>query len=177
MKKFLTPGTRSALLLTVLLGITACDAPEFGGEPAEPQLSSVSAATLLECTVATPGAAQAVILAGAGGTIELGGNSVVVPAEALLDPTEIAIAVPESPHVRVDLTADGQEHWQFQAPVTITIDYSRCDQSTYAGKTLSVWLLDSESGALVEHMGGTDNRTARQITFTTDHFSGYAIAN
>lgn len=177
MQKFTTPRAGSAVLLTCLLGLTACDAPEFVDVPAEPRLASLEAPTLLECPVPPGRATQALILPLVGGSVTLEGNGVTVPGEALVDTTAIGIEVPASPHVRVELSADGQEHWQFQAPVSVTIDYSRCSPSAYGGKTLSVWLIDPETGALLEPMGGVDNRSARQITFETDHFSGYAIAN
>lgn len=177
MQTFTTPRSGSAVLLTCLLGLTACDAPEFVDVPAEPQLTSLVAPTLLECPVAPGRAARALALPVVGGAVSLDGNSVVVPGQAVLGATEIGLEVPPSPHVRVELSAGGQEHWQFLAPVSVTIDYSRCSPSAYSGKALSVWLIDSESGAMLEPMGGVDNRLLRQITFQTDHFSGYAIAN
>ena len=76
----------------------------------------------------------------------------------------------------VDLRANGQEHWQFLAPLTVTIDYSRCNVGLL-DPPLTVWYVDPETGEMLEPMGGIDSRLTRTITFVTDHFSGYAIAN
>ena len=177
MLKIFPSGARLAVVSAVLIGLTACDAPELADLPAEPGLASLAAPSLLECPI-TPGrAARGLALPVLGGLVAVDGNSVLVPGNALLSATEIVVEVPAMPEVRVELTAGGQDHWQFRAPVTVTIDYSRCPSSAVAGRTLSVWLIDSHTGALLEPMGGLDDRLLRRITFVTDHFSGYAIAN
>ncbi|HUF13752.1 MAG TPA: hypothetical protein VMN78_11675 [Longimicrobiales bacterium] len=33
------------------------------------------------------------------------------------------------------------------------------------------------TGALLQNMGGVDDKENRTVTFRTDHFSGYAVAN
>jgi hypothetical protein len=40
-----------------------------------------------------------------------------------------------------------------------------------------VWYIDSDTKAMLEPMGGVDNKLLKTITFTTGHLSGYAVAN
>jgi hypothetical protein len=39
-----------------------------------------------------------------------------------------------------------------------------------------VWHIDPLTKTFLEDMGGVDDKVARTVTFSTDHFSGYAIA-
>ena len=107
----------------------------------------------------------------------VGRNVVSVPEDALTSVTEIRLEVPAGEHARVELSANGLPHYQFLAPIVITLDYARCPMEQIARGPLSVWLIDSETGELLQNMRGIDNRALREITFETDHFSGYAIAN
>lgn len=175
MKTFQPIRASLVAVVGVLLSLTACDAPQRDEVPSAPQFSSVASPTLLQCPsngeVATERQVGLI-----GGLVSLAGNMVLVPAEAVLGPMDIEIAVPASRHMVVELTANGQEHWQFNAPIWVTIDYSRCDIGLLA-PPVSVWHIDDTTGEPLEYMGGLDNRLLRRVTFSTDHFSGYAIAN
>ena len=111
-----------------------------------------------------------------GGTLSLGGTSVTIPLGALLGETTVEITIPAGQYMEVDLTVNGGQHISFLQPVTVTIDYSRCNYWDTLFKTLSVWNIDPTSKALLENEGGLDNKLLRNITFTTLHFSGFAIA-
>ena len=111
-----------------------------------------------------------------GGTLSLGGTSVTVPTGALLAPTTVELTIPAGQYMEVDLTVDGGQHITFPQPVVVTIDYSRCNRLTTLLRLLSVWNIDPDTKALLENMGGIDNKLAQTITFTTLHFSGFAIA-
>ena len=175
MQKVFPPRSGPALLLYALLSVTACDVPERTYAPVDGPLSASSAHGLLSC----PSSAELIgggAVSPAGGTVTVGGNEVVVPLGAITDTVDIVIEEPASPYMLVELTADGQAHWRFLAPLVVTIDYSRCPIGPLDAP-VTVYHVDSATGALLEHMGGTDDRSTRTITFTTDHFSGYAIAN
>jgi len=58
----------------------------------------------------------------------------------------------------------------------VTIDYSRCNRWSTLFKLLSVWNIDQDTKALLQNMGGIDNKLTQSITFVTPHFSGFAIA-
>jgi hypothetical protein len=45
-----------------------------------------------------------------------------------------------------------------------------------AGKTLTVWHINPQTKQLLTNMNGVNDAALRRITFTTDHLSGYAIA-
>lgn len=111
-----------------------------------------------------------------GGVVSVAGSSISVPPGALALPSVVALTVPAANTVEVDASVVGVEHAVFGEPVSVTIDYSRCGQSSIDNRRLSVWYLDPITGAPIENMHGTDDRPNRKITFTTDHFSGYAIA-
>ena len=109
-----------------------------------------------------------------GGTVSLDGSSVVLPAGALLSSATIALTIPASQYMEIGVTANGG-HYLFQQSIAITIDYSRCSPDVQA-KTLSVWNIDPNTKQLLQNMGGIDNKLTHQITFTTIHLSGYALA-
>lgn len=157
----------------VLLGCSERDAPEH---VAAPQSSSSVGASMMSCP-ASASIGTARTLPPAGGAVETGGHRVIVPSNAISDSTHITIDVPAGDRMQVNLRANGQNHWQFLDGLVITIDYGRCPASEYAGRTLSVWLVNETTGEPLQPMGGVDDRANRRITFETDHFSGYAIAN
>jgi hypothetical protein len=169
-------ATGKVLVLLGLTALTACDAPENTYGTSAPQLAHFSTASLVSCPSSEARSTRGRVLPILGGVVRLGGNAVSVPAAALLGSAEIEIDVPASHHMIVELRANGHEHWQFLAPLLVTIDYSRCSIDLLDAP-VTVYHVDSETGELLEHMGGIDNRLTRTITFVTDHFSGYAIAN
>lgn len=87
------------------------------------------------------------------------------------------LTVPASRYMEVDITANNLPSFLFQTPVTVTIDYSRCWYRRTDRRTLTVWHIDPDTKALLQNMGGTDDKLRRRITFTTDHLSAYAIAH
>jgi hypothetical protein len=78
--------------------------------------------------------------------------------------------------MKVDVTAAGVEHFLFDAPVSVTVDYARCPAGRTAGRDLSVWYVAPITNTPLQNMGGTNDPAARKITFTTDHLSSYVIA-
>jgi hypothetical protein len=109
-----------------------------------------------------------------GGTVSLGGTSVFLPLGAVLSPTNIELTIPASQLMEIGVTANGGS-FRFLRPIIVTMDYSRCD-SDVQNKTLSVWHIDEQTKEPLENMGGIDNKLTHQITFTTIHLSGYALA-
>ena len=131
---------------------------------------------LLACPVDTSASTSAVIGIH-GGTISLGGSSVAIPVGALLSDQVVELTIPAGQYMEVDLSVNGGQSIIFQLPVTATIDYSRCGRTAATLDPLSVWHIDEHTKALLENMGGLDDKLLQQITFTTGHFSGYAVAN
>jgi hypothetical protein len=116
------------------------------------------------------------ILGVLGGTISIGPAVVTIPRGALSLPTLITVKVPASPYMEVDIQANNFTSFLFNSPISVSIDYSRCDPASTAGVALSVWHIDQSTKALLENMGGVNDTVQRRITFSTPHLSGYAIA-
>jgi hypothetical protein len=132
--------------------------------------------TLIQCPNAIPSSTTALV-SPLGGVVSLGGTSISVPAGAVLVPTLISVTTPASQYMEVDISVPGIEHFLFELPVTVTVSYARCTRSDIDKTPLSAWYIDSETKALLESMGGVDDKVARTVTFTTPHLSGYALAN
>lgn len=143
----------------------AADAAQFAS------LSSV----LVECPSSESRSATATIDA-LGGSVEVAGTRISVPALAVSVPTRITLTLPASNYMEVDIRANDAEHFQFEKAVSITIDYSRCNRANIDKAALSVWYIDSSTKTLLENMGGVDDKIARTITFSSDHLSGFSIA-
>ena len=99
-----------------------------------------------------------------------------IPGGALLDDTSVELTIPAGQYMEVDLTVNNGQHISFLKPVVVTIDYSRCNRFETLFKLLRVWNIDQDTKALLENMGGIDNKLTQSITFITPHFSGFAIA-
>lgn len=163
-----------ALLMAASAVVAACDQAPVAEPLGQEDYVAVQPRTLLSaCTVAPSAKASKVVGAG-GGSVSVAGVTVTIPAGAVLEDTEFRVHVPSSTYAEAEIRANGQDHYQFQAPVVIAMDYTRC--STPAGP-LAVWHIDPETKALLEDMGGVDDVEKQQMTFSTMHLSGYAIAN
>jgi len=163
--------TTAALLLGVSCGEQRATAPQSSSSRSEN-----SKLSLVECP--TNETLTTTALVGLlGGTVQLGATSITIPSGALTAPTLIQITIPASQYMEIDVSAVGFASFVFQQPVTITLDYSRCSRSNIDQQPLEVWHIDTTTHELLENMGGVDDKSARSITFTTGHLSGYAVAN
>lgn len=164
----------------LLLGAFAACGPSITdvGAPREVDArSSVSfGSTLVECPVSTSSSVTDVITP-LGGIVSVGGTSISVPAGAVLVPTTITVTVPASTYMEIDISVEGVEHFIFEQPVTVTLDYSRCSRGDLDKAPLNVWYIDSATKSLLELMPGVDDKVNRSVTFITGHLSGYALAN
>jgi hypothetical protein len=130
---------------------------------------------LLVCPVHRTQEASAVI-GPAGGTLAVGRSVMVVPQGAVSEPTEFTMTIPKSQYLEVEIDAAGYDHYLFDAPVSITLDYTRCKGQKFQDAPLSAWYIDSGSKEPLAEMAGVDERPSRLLTFWTDHLSGYAAA-
>ena len=161
--------------LILVLGLAACDVARPTDALRAPVLTANSGPALIRCPLNTPSSASAT-LGPLGGTLTLGGHRVVVPAGALLGPTHIQVTEPASQYVELSVQANGLPHFEFELPVVVTLSYERCTRSDLDKVPLGAWYIDELTKALLEDMGGVDDKAARTVTFSTLHFSGYAIA-
>jgi hypothetical protein len=165
----------SVLVATLLLA-TSCGEQRATAPRASGSLNQDASPSLLECptnqTTSTTGIVDAL-----GGSVFLGATGISIPSGALTTPTLFQVTVPASTYMEIDVSAVGFQTFLFQQPVTITIDYSRCNRSDIDQKTLHVYHIDPLTKQLLEDMGGVDDKSSRHITFTTGHLSGYAVAD
>ena len=165
---------RSASVMGILataVALASCSEPtEPSGEPSLIGPSSL----LLQCPTATSKSTTKLVVPILGGLVSLDGTSIRLLSGALSAPTFITVALPASQYMETEITANNLLHIVFNRPATVTIDYSRCGD---VQGDITVWHIDPVTKVFLEDMGGTDDRAARKITFTTGHLSSYAIAN
>jgi hypothetical protein len=140
-----------------------------------PDTVGIGQRRLIECPTNQP-SSNSLAIGVLGGTVAAAGSSISVPAGALLTSTLISLTVPASTYMEIDIRANGLLTFLFLKTVTVTIDYSRCPASVTQGKTLTVWHIDTQTKALIQNMNGVNDPVQRRMSFTTDHLSGYAIA-
>lgn len=169
------PARLLALVLTAAAVAACADANDPTAlAPDAPSLAS-SGPVLVECpvdyTISTSGRLGAI-----GGAIGLEKHQLAVPALAITSPNDFTVAAPSSNYMELAVNAEGHSGFNFKRPVQITIDYSRCSRSNIDKAPLSVWHIDGDTKALLENMGGVDDKQSRTVTFTTDHLSHFSIA-
>lgn len=169
--------SRSYLVTAAILFVgLSCGEPRATAPDTSMSQSGGSSPSLIECPTNETTTTSAVVGL-LGGVIKLGGTSITIPSGALTAPTLLQVTIPASRFMEIDVTAVGFTSFLFQQPVTVTIDYSRCARSDLDQQTLTVWHIDPATKQRLEDMGGTDDKASRQITFSTGHLSGYAVAN
>jgi hypothetical protein len=168
-----------ALVSLALVGCSDATRPESGRLDPDttqtPDTTGIAQRRLIECPTSQP-TANSGLIGALGGTIAAAGTSISLPPGAVLTATLINVTVPASTYMEVDITANNLVAFLFLKPVTVTIDYSRCPASVTQGKTLTVWHINTQTKALIENMNGVNDAGQQRMTFTTNHLSGYAIA-
>ena len=178
-------------LALVLLAVAACSADVTAPVPQDvrpaggagspsllPDLLGVdtSGTKLIVCPTTTTQSVTSRI-GMAGGVLSIGNTSVVIPLGAVLFPEDFTLTIPASRYAEIRVRAGSAEHYLFQAPVAMTIDYSRCASPALDQKSLSVWNIDENNKALLEPMVSVDEKLTHTVVFTTIHLSGYAVAD
>lgn len=173
-----SPSVRALLLLltAVVTGCSDSTAPITAPVSTSPQFIFYEPAPI-QCRRPGEEERSSAVLGPLGGVVSAGGMSISLPIGALLEPTRITVVVANTRQVMVDIKADGQEHFLFRLPVTVTMSYARCTRPGLDLRILDAWYWDADTGTLLEKMNGIDNKLLREVTFVTPHLSGYVIAN
>jgi hypothetical protein len=116
------------------------------------------------------------VLTPLGGSLSLGGHRIDVPVGALQLPVLLTLTEPASSFLEISVHVAGVDYFEFALPVTLTISYERCNRSNVDRESLQAWYIDDLTKALLQNMGGFDDKAARAVTFRTGHLSGYALA-
>ena len=175
---------RAALSVGLITALAACadtgpTAPSAASSRvATPSLAASRPANKPPLLVCPGGRLQqaSAVIGPSGGTLALGGHLMVVPEGAVPEPIEFTMTVPPSRYMEVDISAAGVEHYVFERPVAVVIDYTRCRGPQLPTSAVSVWYIDGLRKELLENMGGVDDRYSRRVQFSTNHLSSYAIA-
>jgi uncharacterized membrane protein YfcA len=117
------------------------------------------------------------VVSALGGILSVGGSSISIPAGALLEPVTMTLTVPASLYMEIDISVQGSEHFLFELPATVNLNYSRCSSLRLLLFPAQAWYWDAETRQLLELMPGVDNKLTRTVTFPTIHLSGFIIAN
>jgi hypothetical protein len=171
MRQFRIAGKIAVVAVLAGAACSEPSSPNGGG----PRLGTAAYTSLVPCETQAAVTERATIGA-AGGTIVVGGATISIPPDAVLGPTEFTVTIPATNARRVDIAATGFEHFIFEQPITVSLDYLRCSPGRIDSAPLAVWYVDN-AGTLLERMPTLDDRNRRRVTFLTGHLSGYAIAN
>jgi hypothetical protein len=175
--------TRFPLVLAAVLALAAaasCTSDQVAApRPTDPLmllgLRGTSSA-LITCRAGKAGTATGLI-GPLGGVLAAGNTRVAIPAGAVLSFTTFTLTVPSSRYVEIEVKPTGGEHFVFELPVTVTLDYRRCRRSNLDKGLLTAWNIDPVTKRLLAPMVSVDDKLARTVTFSTVHFSGYAVAD
>jgi hypothetical protein len=173
MSKGLLAGIRGVFVASLLFVAANCRDTRITATDSLPTLSRSDALVACPSNQTLRSSALVGIL---GGTVSVAGTSVSIPAGALSLPTLITVTIPASQYMEIDVRANDLVSFVFNQPVSVTIDYSRCNRSDIDASPLAVWHIDPITHDLLERMGGVNDKARHSITFTTGHFSGYAVA-
>jgi len=92
-------------------------------------------------------------------------------------PADVQAAIGERPVVQLTLTVDGkQTEWNNpEAPVTVSIPYTPTAEELASPENIVVWYIDGSGNAVSVPNGRYDPATGT-VTFTTTHFSYFAVS-
>ncbi len=162
------------------IGAVSCDssrntAPPVGlTEPQHISALNLGASQPLVCPSQDSSATSATI-GPLGGVLSAGGVTVSIPVGALLDTVTLALTVPASNNVEIDVSRVGADSFVFEQPIVVTVSYARCN--AFYLDPIVAWHFDPVTRVLLEPMPSVDNKLLKTVTFTTGHLSGYILAN
>ena len=182
----ISKAATGAVLAAGALALAACSdastspgaisAPEAQASAARASVSTTSSASsYLSCPSKQTFTASKVI-GPRGGIVAVNGSALAIPPGAVPTPTRFTFTVPASDIMQIEAHAEGVEHYIFQRPVIITIDYSRCASSVDQLGSFSAWYIDTPTRNALSWMGGVDDRLSHRLFFATGHLSGYAVS-
>src|SRR5690606_26525716 len=93
-------------------------------------------------------------------------------------PIELQNELKNKPIIQLSLAVDGKQiAWNNpNTPVTISIPYSPTSEELNDLEHIVIWYIDGD-GNIVSVPNGRYNKETGKVTFTTTHFSKYAVAH
>lgn len=160
-----------------LLALAACGDAIAPAAPTRPLVATATTPRLLSCPSDAPTESARGLIGVLGGLLSTSAARLDVPAGAVVSLTEFEVAVPPSAYMQADLHAVGLSSYVFNHDVQVTLSYARCaTDGLPTDARLRAVYFDPATGTVLEDMGGTVDPASRTITFTTGHFSSYAVA-
>jgi hypothetical protein len=109
----------------------------------------------------------------AGGTIQVGPHSLMIPAGALYNPVAITATASAGKHVKVDFEPHGL---RFKYRATLRLSFAHCESRPLLPKVVYVGG-SSDLLTILELVPALTNVSGERVTASLGHFSGYAIAD
>ena len=165
-------------LAATMTGVSCADA---GSPPLGPQASVLSEAPAHPYVLrAVPAAAETAVLVvdAGGGVLRAGGHMLIVPGNAVSQPTEFTMTVLPGLYIQVDLSArlvsDGAVVTRFASELQLKLDYR--DGIVANDRRLAVaYLVDDTTLGRRQRMPGSVDAVGRFVTAELTHFSTYAM--
>ncbi|MEO8636198.1 MAG: hypothetical protein ABI587_13065 [Gemmatimonadales bacterium] len=170
-------SARSLRLLSltiVLAGLVSCASYESPTAPAAAALQLPIVTPLLNGLLACrpqPYAITRQTVGSAGGTIRVGGHTLVIPSGALRQPVLITAEAPGDAVASVRFQPEGL---QFARSARLTLDYSACPGARLQlGKHIAY---TTENLRILNLLLSLDDILGMRVSGNLDHFSRYAVA-
>jgi len=166
----------TAVLLVSLAAVMSCLPDRSPTAPAIPPPDAsllgdlLSATGLLKCTP-LPYARTTQVVGPAGGVIQVGPHTLLIPPGALLQNVTITAEAPSATVNSVRFTPQGLH---FTVSAALTMSYSNCN---LLGKILPKRIAYTDDNLnILSYLISLDNLFAKKVTGKLDHFSRYAVA-
>lgn len=114
------------------------------------------------------------VIDASGGTIELGGHRLDVPAGAVDGAVEFTMALLPARMLKVRIQANGQGSFAFKVPATLTLSYARCGAAVDPSR-LRIYKIDPQSDQVLADLGGTLDAQASTLSATSRTLSVYTL--
>jgi hypothetical protein len=165
-----------ALLMVLASGCGEADpthstAPSLAVQRAEERTSKL----LAFCPSSRPDFASGIIDAD-GGVLSAGSAVVLIPPDAVRNPTRFTLQPLRGRTLRVRITAEGHERFGFARPIAVMIGYAHCERQEFL-RGAAVWHVDDRTNALLERMPTVNDSRNQTVGFLTTHLSTYAVAD
>ena len=128
---------------------------------------AVSRPRLAVCPTNTTESVSGVIGA-AGGTLEVAGHRLTIPAGALTHPGRFTLTAPAGRLLEVVVAVRATEPSRLSAPAAVTISYARCKRQNLRLLSAQVSSLDAETGTTVASVDAETDPALMTVTFSAD---------
>lgn len=102
----------------------------------------------------------------AGGSLDVAGHRLTIPAGALTRPTHFTLTAPAGRNLVVRVTAQSAERIRFSAPAAVTISYERCERQNPEPGFTAVWSINTRTDAVIA--SGETDPSLMTVTFPVE---------